>query len=66
MTEYYISEFDNGVSIALNKPKNDVDALFDGFIDIYSDDCDMDSPFENIETARTFAEIIVKLLKVVR
>ena len=35
----------------------------DGFIDIWIDDGEVESPFENMDTARTFAEIIVKLLE---
>lgn len=66
MTEYFISEMDGSVSIGMNKPKGGVDGWLDGFIDIHTDEGSLDSPFENIETARTFAEIIVKLLKVVR
>lgn len=65
MTEYFISEMDGSVSIGMNKPKGGVDGWLDAFIDIHIDECDVDSPFENIETARTFAEIIVKLLRIV-
>ena len=65
MTEYYISEIDGSVSIGMNKPKNNIVGLFEGFIDIHTDGCDLDSPFKDIETARAFAEIIVKCLKIV-
>lgn len=65
MNKYYISEIDGSVSISLNKPNNGVDGWLDGFIDIHTDEGSLDSPFENIETARMFAEIIVKLLKIV-
>ena len=65
MTEYYISEMDGSVSIGLNKPKDGVDGWLDGFIDIHTDEDSIDSPFENIETARMFAEIIVKCLRIV-
>jgi hypothetical protein len=65
MTEYFISEMEGSVSIGMNKPKNAVEGFFEGFIDIHTDECDVDSPFENIETARMFAEIIVKCLRIV-
>ena len=35
------------------------------FIDIYTDDGDGTSPFENVEDAKLFAEVIVKLLDAV-
>ena len=35
----------------------------DGFIDIWTDDGEVESPFRDMDTARTFAEIIVKLLE---
>lgn len=34
----------------------------DAFIDIYLDDGDSSSPFETVDDAKLFAEIIVKLL----
>ena len=59
--KYSISE-DKGegvISISLYNGK-----YLDGFIDIWVDDGDVvESPFENMDTARTFAEIIVKLLE---
>ena len=59
--KYSISE-DRGegvISISLYDGK-----YLDGFIDIWVDDGDVvESPFENMDTARTFAEIIVKLLE---
>jgi hypothetical protein len=65
MTEYFITEMDSSVSIGMNKPKCGVDGWLDGFIDIHTDKDSIDSPFENIETARMFAEIIVKCLRIV-
>ena len=65
MTEYFITEMDGSVSIGMNKPKGGVDGWLDGFLDIHTDEGSLDSPFKDIETARAFAEIIVKLLKVV-
>ena len=65
MNKYFISEMDGSVSIGMNKPKGGVDGFFDGFIDIHTDEGSLDSPFENIETARAFAEIIVKCLRIV-
>ena len=59
--EYCISEDkrEGVISISLS----DCDYL-DGFIDIWVDDGEVvESPFENMDTARTFAEIIVKLLE---
>ena len=59
--KYSISE-DRGegvISISLYDGK-----YLDGFIDIWVDDGDVvESPFENMDTARAFAEIIVKLLE---
>ena len=61
--KYSISE-DKGegvISISLYDGK-----YLDGFIDIWVDDGDVvESPFENMDTAKTFAEIIVKLLELV-
>ena len=65
MNKYFISEMDGSVSIGMNKPKGGVDGWLDGFIDIHTDEGSLDSPFENIETARAFAEIIVKCLRIV-
>lgn len=36
-----------------------------GFLDIYLDDEDAPSPFNNLEDAELFAKIIVKLLDVI-
>jgi len=66
MTEYSISCNGNSVSIALNSCDNSFDEYMKSFIDIWTDEGFSDSPFKDIETARIFAEIIVKLLKVVR
>lgn len=46
------------VSISLSDCK-----YLDGFIDIWVDDDVVESPFRDMDTARTFAEIIVKLLE---
>lgn len=57
---YCISE-DKGegvVSISLS----DCEYL-EGFIDIWTDDGEVESPFKDMSTAKTFAEIIVKLLE---
>lgn len=37
----------------------------DAFVDIYIDENDGTSPFKDIESAKLFAEIIVKLLNVI-
>ena len=59
--KYSISE-DKGegvISISLYDGK-----YLDGFIDIWVDDSDVvESPFKDMDTARTFAEILVKLLE---
>lgn len=60
MTEYNIIVGGVGVSIC-----KDCDDELGSFIDIYTDDKDFPSPFEDVKTAKLFAEIIVKLLKVV-
>ena len=60
MTEYEIIPDSSSVSIC-----KDCDESVMAFIDIYTDDEDTPSPFKDIETAKAFAEIIVKLLKVV-
>ena len=60
MTEYNVISNGDSVSIC----KGTLNAIC-GFIDIYVDDPDTPSPFEDVETATLFAEIIVKLLKVV-
>ena len=49
-----------GVSIC-----KECDDALDSFIDIYIDDGDTPSPFKDINDAKLFAEIIVKLLEVV-
>ena len=58
--KYCISEDneDRVVSISLSSDK-----YIDGFIDIWTDDGEVESPFKDMETARTFAEILVKLLE---
>ena len=58
--KYCISEdnVDRVVSISLSSDK-----YIDGFIDIWTDDGEVESPFGDMDTARTFAEIIVKLLE---
>ena len=58
--KYCISEdnVDRVVSISLSSDK-----YIDGFIDIWTDDGEVESPFKDMETARTFAEILVKLLE---
>ena len=58
--KYCISEdnVDRVVSISLSSDK-----YTDGFIDIWTDDGEVESPFKDMETARMFAEIIVKLLE---
>lgn len=60
MIDFRISVEDDAVSIC----KGDCDFL-SGFIDIFVDEPDTPSPFKNIEDAELFAEIIVKLLKVI-
>lgn len=63
MMKYCVSEDkDEGVvSISLE----DCDYL-DGFIDIWTDDGEIvKSPFKDMDTAKTFAEIMVKLLEAV-
>ena len=59
--KYSISEDkrEGVVSISLSDDK-----YLDSFIDIWTDDGDIvESPFKDMDTARTFAEIIVKLLE---
>lgn len=58
--KYCISEDkrEGVVSISLSN-----DNYLDGFIDIWTDDGEVESPFENMDTAKTFAEILVKLLE---
>ena len=59
--KYCISEdnVDRVVSISLSSDSR----YIDGFIDIWTDDGEVESPFKDMETARMFAEILVKLLE---
>lgn len=61
MSRYSIQADDGGVTICQGK---DCDFL-DGFLDIYIDDGEISSPFQTVEDAILFAEIIIKLLGVV-
>ena len=61
MTNNYCINEDNVdrvVSISLSSDK-----YIDGFIDIWTDNGEVESPFKDMDTARTFAEILVKLLE---
>lgn len=61
MTELRIIKDDEGV-VSICKDCNN---QLDSFIDIYTDDEETPSPFRTIKDAELFAEIIVKLLKVI-
>lgn len=50
----------DGVSICM-----DCNSSLQSFIDIYTGDESTPSPFENIDDAKLFAEIIIKLLGVI-
>ena len=62
MNDYQICRDEDIVSISVGKCN-----YLNSFLSIFVDDKDsgIKSPFENIEDAELFAEIIVKLLKVV-
>lgn len=62
MNDYQICKDEDIVSISVGKC-----SYLNSFLSIFVDDEDscIKSPFENIEDAELFAEIIVKLLKVV-
>lgn len=59
--KYCITEdnVDRVVSISLSSDCK----YIDGFIDIWTDDGEVESPFKDMDTAKMFAEIIVKLLE---
>ena len=60
MSDYEIISNSISVSICM-----DCNESLRSFMDIYTDDKDTPSPFKDVDTAKAFAEILVKLLKVV-
>lgn len=66
MNNYQIISSDDNVNISLHQITGDKDKDYlESFIDIWVDDDDLDSPFKSVDDAVLFAEMIVKLLKVV-
>ncbi len=59
MNEYTIKTDSNSATICMNKECD----FIDGFIDIYTEDEDIKSPFSNIVEAQLFATVIVNLLQ---
>ena len=57
----HIKKNGNSVSIVLEEDAS----YFEGFIDIWTDEGEVPSPFKDIESAETFASILVKLLETV-
>ena len=60
MNEYNICKEEDNVSISIGEC-----SYIKAFMTIFIDDDVIDSPFKKIEDAELFAEIIVKLLKVI-
>ena len=57
-----VNKSDGVVSVCLC---NDDCDYFESFIDIWVDDDENSSPFEDLDTAKQFGEVIIKLLDVI-
>ena len=65
MSKYKIKVDEAGMSVHILLPE--YSSSLEAFIDIYVDDEDTnESIFKNIEDARIFAEILVRLLEVIK